>query len=428
MRWRSPASRSCCSRPPLRCRSTPRLWLCSHVRSAPRPDCPVLGAAPPGPFILPSAAASATRLPSVRLRPRSLPPPACMRSGPCCVSPVFLSLSGWRTRRGRVGWPRSRSSPTGSSSPCRGACELALGPRRIPVRVDPVRTADLQGSDRRRRTRRGLGKHRRDQRGARRWQTCCDRHPFSRRAERHRAGATRRAHAAGPADAGFGACFRRGPRRPREGEQMPTYDRTHGTTSAPSEADSRLDRPLRLDWSALFGGTLIGWGMMLVLALVAMAVGLAVIDPFVARPAASNAGAAIWGGISAVIASFIGAFAIIRLSGDRRRSESLMHGTVSWSMSMLLAGMIALYVSGVAAFSRTPVNNTALHRGTRGQTAALVETTGNGPLVAAFATAGAVLALVGSLLGALAAASRSSGVPFSDEFRPKRRQRSEERA
>jgi len=31
-----------------------------------------------------------------------------------------------------------------------------------------------------------------------------------------------------------------------------------------------------------------------------------------------------------------------------------------------------------------------------------------------------VLALVGSLLGALAAASRSSGVPFSDEFRLKR--------
>jgi len=83
--------------------------------------------------------------------------------------------------------------------------------------------------------------------------------------------------------------------------------------------------------------------------------------------------------------------------------------------------MIALYVSGVAAFSRTPVNNTALHRGARGQTAALVETTGNGPLLAVFATTGAVLALVGSLLGALAAASRSSGVPFSDEFRMKRR-------
>jgi len=202
---------------------------------------------------------------------------------------------------------------------------------------------------------------------------------------------------------------------------MPTYDRTHGTTSAPSEADSRLDRPLRLDWSALFGGTLIGWGMMLVLALVAMAVGLAVIDPFVARPAASNAGAAIWGGISAVIASFIGAFAIIRLSGDRRRSESLMHGAVSWGMSMLLAGLIALFVAGVAAFSRTPVNNTTLHKNTRGQTAALVETTGNGPVVAIFAAGGAVLALVGSLLGALAAASRSSGVPFSDEFRLKRR-------
>jgi hypothetical protein len=203
---------------------------------------------------------------------------------------------------------------------------------------------------------------------------------------------------------------------------MATYDRTQGTTSAPSEADSRLDRPLRLDWSALFGGTLIGWGVMLVLALVAMAVGLAVVDPFVSRPAASNAGAAIWGAVSAIIASFVGAFAIVRLAGDRRRNESLMHGAVSWSMSMLLAGLIALYASGVAAFSRTPVSSASLHRGTRGQTAALVETTGKGPMVAAFATAGAVLALVGSLLGALAAASRSSGVPFSVEFRLKRRQ------
>ena len=39
---------------------------------------------------------------------------------------------------------------------------------------------------------------------------------------------------------------------------MATYDRTHGTTSAPSEADSRLDRPLRLDWSALFGAAMKG--------------------------------------------------------------------------------------------------------------------------------------------------------------------------
>ena len=83
---------------------------------------------------------------------------------------------------------------------------------------------------------------------------------------------------------------------------------------------------------------------------------------------------------------------------------------------------IALFVSGVAAFTRTPVRNTAIARHTRGQTTALVATTGNGPVVAIFAAGGAVLALVGSLLGSLAAASRSSGVPFSDEFRLRRRE------
>src|SRR5256886_9448287 len=185
---------------------------------------------------------------------------------------------------------------------------------------------------------------------------------------------------------------------------MATFDRSYATPPRPGEADARLDRPMRLDWSAPLAGPLTGWVGMLSLALIAMIIGLAVIAPFVARPAASNAGAGLWGAASAVIASFVGAFAVVRLAGDRRRSESLMHGAVSWGMSMLLAGLIALFVSGVAAFSRTPVNNTTLHKNTRGQTAALVETTGNGPVVAIFAAGGAVLAPVGSPLASLVAA------------------------
>jgi hypothetical protein len=199
---------------------------------------------------------------------------------------------------------------------------------------------------------------------------------------------------------------------------MATYDRTYGTTSAPSSADSRLSRRIHLDWSSLFGGAMIGWGILLLLSMIAMAAGLAVIDPFAARPASSNAGAALWGAASAVLGSFIGSFAVVRLAGDRRRSESLTHGVVSWGMSMLLAGFIALFASGAAALTRTPAGNTAgPHKSARGQTAALVETTGNGGVVAIFATGGALLALVASLLGSLAAASRTSGVPFSDEFR-----------
>ena len=40
---------------------------------------------------------------------------------------------------------------------------------------------------------------------------------------------------------------------------MATYDRNYGH----SAADSRLSRPLRLDWSALVGGSLMGWGVLL---------------------------------------------------------------------------------------------------------------------------------------------------------------------
>jgi len=199
---------------------------------------------------------------------------------------------------------------------------------------------------------------------------------------------------------------------------MAAIDRS---VSAGSAAGAGRDQPVRLDWSALFAGTLIGWGAMLLLSLIGMILGLSVIDPFASRPVASNAGAAIWGALSAAVSAFIGAFAVVRLAGERRRTESLVHGLVSWGMSLLLAGFIALFAAGVAAFTRTPVRNTAVGKGTRGQTAALVATTGNGPLIAISATGGVLLALVGSLLASAAAASRSSGVPFSQELRLWRR-------
>ncbi|HUJ28229.1 MAG TPA: hypothetical protein VLW85_19540 [Myxococcales bacterium] len=183
-----------------------------------------------------------------------------------------------------------------------------------------------------------------------------------------------------------------------------------------SAADSRLARHLGLDWSALFGGSLIGWGAMLLLSMIGMILGISVLDVFGARPAISNSGAAIFGACCAIVCGALGAFCVVRLAGDRRRTESLMHGAVSWGMSMLLAGMIALWASSASAFSRTPARNTALTPHTRGSTVALVETSGNGDLVALIACAGALLALGGSLLGALAAASRESGIPIGREL------------
>ena len=112
---------------------------------------------------------------------------------------------------------------------------------------------------------------------------------------------------------------------------MATYDRTLGTTSIPSSSDSRISRDLRLDWSALFGGSLVGWGILYLLSMIGMVAGLSVIDAFGVRPATSNAGAAIWGAASAIISSFVGAFIVVRLAGDRRRSESIGHGAVAWT-------------------------------------------------------------------------------------------------
>lgn len=199
---------------------------------------------------------------------------------------------------------------------------------------------------------------------------------------------------------------------------MASHDRGLDTGEMRSAADARLSRNTRLDWSALFGGSLIGWGALFLLSLVAMIIGWPIIDPFTSRATSSNLASALWGAGSAVVASFIGGYAVVYFAGDRRRSESLMHGAVAWAMSLLLASFIALFASGLAPFTRTTTRNvTSANRGH----AALIETTRDGNLLAVFSTAGALLALVGSMLGGLAAASKSSGLPFADEFRLHRR-------
>ena len=53
---------------------------------------------------------------------------------------------------------------------------------------------------------------------------------------------------------------------------MAIFDRTLGTTSIRSSSDSRISRDLRLDWSALFGGSVVGWGILFLLSMVGMVV------------------------------------------------------------------------------------------------------------------------------------------------------------
>jgi hypothetical protein len=222
---------------------------------------------------------------------------------------------------------------------------------------------------------------------------------------------------------------------------MASYDSRVST----AHGEARLARPLRLSWSALFGGSLIGWGTLFVLSLAGASIGLANVtaSDYASvvgdRLAGIGVGVGIWGLVAMVAASFVGAFFVVRIAGDRRRREGMLHAAVSWGLSAVALALLTLSAVGGAA-------------GAAGQSAALrsgaiqsriqaretvpgdpgsarltpreqvaLEDSARGAAKTAAATAGALgLSFVFALFGALVACSLLSGRKLVDELKIER--------
>ncbi|GAC1341329.1 MAG: hypothetical protein NVSMB23_12690 [Myxococcales bacterium] len=219
---------------------------------------------------------------------------------------------------------------------------------------------------------------------------------------------------------------------------MATYDPSYsGAHQFQGHSDARLERPLRVSWSGIVGGTALGWGVFSLLTLIGAAIGFARFDPYSAHPGNGlDVGSGVFGTVALLVTSFLGAFFALRIAGDRRRTEALMHGGICWALSMLLGGLLALGAAQTAAHSAATVASgpraqaklqresnlrenrggpTALDRDRAADAAdAAAKTSGA-------AAGGAFLALIASLFGALVGASRSSGKSLSEELHLGRR-------
>jgi len=203
---------------------------------------------------------------------------------------------------------------------------------------------------------------------------------------------------------------------------MAVYDPVlAGSPQFQGHSDVRYDRGLRISWSAIVAGTALGWAVFSLLGLLGAAIGLAKFDPYSANPANGlGAGSGIFGVIVLLVSSFVGAYLAVRIAGDRRRSEALLHGALCWALSLLVGAMLALGAARTAAQSAATVAS-----GPRAQARAERETNARrntGPTPAdrdraadatdtaakttGAAAGGAILGLVASIFGALAAARR----------------------
>ncbi|HEY5952217.1 MAG TPA: hypothetical protein VIV40_42255 [Kofleriaceae bacterium] len=117
-------------------------------------------------------------------------------------------------------------------------------------------------------------------------------------------------------------------------------------------------------WSAVFAGTALAIGLWILLQTLGMGIGLAAVDTDDAGSLkGAGIGTGIWSIIAPLIAMFVGAYVVGRLSGTRDPKVGAMHGSVMWALATaiglwMMLSIVSALASGAARIGGTAVDAT----------------------------------------------------------------------
>jgi|SRR2546423_7238681 hypothetical protein len=106
---------------------------------------------------------------------------------------------------------------------------------------------------------------------------------------------------------------------------------------------------MRVSWGGIFGGVLVAVGLLLLLAALGVAVGITAVDPAQAELSKVGTGAAIWAGVSLLLALFVGGLVSTRIGATFDGSTGFFSGFLVWVVSLLLVAYLA--ASGVGSLA-----------------------------------------------------------------------------
>ena len=98
---------------------------------------------------------------------------------------------------------------------------------------------------------------------------------------------------------------------------------------------------IRVSWGGIFGGVMVAVGLLLLLAALGLAVGITAVDPQATQLGRLGIGAAIWTGVSLLLALFLGGLVASRLGATYDRTTSFFEGFLVWIVSLLLVAYLA---------------------------------------------------------------------------------------
>ncbi|MGE5610910.1 MAG: hypothetical protein ACM359_16795 [Bacillota bacterium] len=122
-----------------------------------------------------------------------------------------------------------------------------------------------------------------------------------------------------------------------------------GASGPNIEMNTAMVSPIdRLRWAAVLGGIFIALSTLVVLSLLGMAVGFSAYDPGdTAR--SFGIGAGIWGGISVLLAFFVGGWFTARAAAVRGANNGIMNGVMVWAVAIPLMLYLLSSILGFAA-------------------------------------------------------------------------------
>jgi hypothetical protein len=106
----------------------------------------------------------------------------------------------------------------------------------------------------------------------------------------------------------------------------------------------------RISWGAIFAGLCITLAVQLLLGMLGIGIGFSMVSPGEGNtPDASSfgLGAAIWWGVSYLIALFVGGYVAARLAGRLTSWDGALHGLLTWAFALL----VTFYLVGTAVGS-----------------------------------------------------------------------------
>lgn len=101
----------------------------------------------------------------------------------------------------------------------------------------------------------------------------------------------------------------------------------------------------RISWGGIWAGVLTVMGTLLFLTTLGLAIGISAADPYTSDAGALGTGAAIWTGLSLLIALFVGGMAATRLGMVFDKATGVFEGALVWVLSFLV--ILWLASSGV---------------------------------------------------------------------------------